>query len=114
LTTNSQSQLGKAYKTASNTAIQQVHIWTKRLGTCKNSVQVYLGISHLANAMSTPQWTMIPFTRKRTPQLMLLQPTLLKFPKDNTKTCHAASSILILKAARTQVVNNVPLHAFAT
>jgi hypothetical protein len=63
---------------------------------------------------------MIPFVRKRIPQLMLLQPTLLKFPcpdlnyKDNTKICHAASSILILKAARTQVVNNVPLHAFAT
>jgi hypothetical protein len=51
---------------------------------------------------------------------MLLQPTLLKFPcpdldhKDNRKICHAASSILILKAARTQVVNNVPLHALAT
>lgn len=85
----------------------------------ENSVQVHLGSSHLANAMSTPQWTMIPFTRKRISQLMLLQPTLLKFPcpdldhKDNTKICHAASSILILKAARTQVVNNVPLHAFA-
>lgn len=76
----------------------------------ENSVQVHLGSSHLANAMSTPQWTMIPFTRKRIPQLMLLQPTLLKFPcpdldhKDNTKICHAASSILILKAARTQVI----------
>jgi hypothetical protein len=86
----------------------------------ENSVQVHLGSSYLANAMSTPQWTMIPFTRKRIPQLMLLQPTLLRSPcsdldhKDNTMIFCAASSILILKAARTQVVNNVPLHAFAT